>query len=236
MEEKKIWFRKTSLIDYPGKVAGTMFFPGCNLRCPWCHNRDLVLGEFLPNSTPLDEVLTHLEKRRNVLSGVVLTGGEPTLYKNLPNLIRRIKEIGLSVKLDTNGLEPDALEELFGSPETSPDYIALDLKAAPRRYALFGSASPETCTRKLSAAAVLIRASGIPHEFRTLAFPNGFIGGDDIEALAPLTDDALWYFRPFIPGTCLDPAWDDLSPAGNAAVQVLAQKARALGKPARPGA
>jgi pyruvate formate lyase activating enzyme len=173
--------------------------------------------------------LKHLEKRRALLSGAVLSGGEPTLYGELPALIRRVKGLGLSVKLDTNGMEPVMLERLLQSPETSPDYIALDLKAAPERYVFLGSRreSPENA---LKTSAALVCGSGIPHEFRTLSFPNGFITEQDIEALAPLADDAPWYFRPFRPGNCLDPAWDNLEPAGSASAEALARKAVSLGK------
>lgn len=227
----KISLRKTSLVDYPGKIAGVLFFLGCTLRCPWCHNRDLVLGGgLLDNLVSLDDALQHLEKRRTVLGGVVLSGGEATLYKSLPGLIRCIKDLGLSVKLDTNGMEPAMLERLLQAQETKPDYIALDLKVAPWRYAFLGPHIQGDPKKLLETSAALIGGSGIPHEFRTLAFHHGFVTPDDVDALAPLVDDAPWYFRPFSPGACLDPAWNDLEPAQPGDMEVLAQKARALGK------
>jgi pyruvate formate lyase activating enzyme len=226
----KISLRKTSLVDYPGKIAGTLFFPGCTLRCPWCHNRDLVLGsEQVDNAVSLDEALRYLEKRRAVLGGVVLSGGEATLYGELPGLVRRIKELSLSVKIDTNGMEPAMLERLLQTRETKPDYIALDLKVAPWRYAFLGPHIRDP-KKLLETSAAFIRGSGIPHEFRTLAFPHGFVTPADVESLAPLVDDAPWYFRPFRPGTCLDPAWNNLEPAEPADIEILAQKAQALGK------
>ncbi|MDR1144335.1 MAG: radical SAM protein, partial [Spirochaetaceae bacterium] len=147
--------RKTSTVDYPGRISAVLFFPGCNLRCPWCYNRELVLGGadadgsggFKANALKsdsddaggdggfkmnapksdsadngfkanadyitIDEALSRIEKRRNVLGGVVLSGGEPTLFPNLGELIVRIKSIGLKVKLDTNGMLPGILEKLF---------------------------------------------------------------------------------------------------------------------------
>jgi pyruvate formate lyase activating enzyme len=225
----RLGFRKTSLVDYPGKVAAVLFFPGCNLRCPWCHNRDLILPG-REDLLPLEAALAHIEKRRSLLGAVVLSGGEPTLYGELSALIRRLKDLSLAVKLDTNGMTPPVLEELFRQKETRPDYIALDLKLAPSRYAALaeGLAGPGEA---LEQSAALLRASGIPHEFRTLVFPGRRITETDIEALSPLVDDETpWYFRPFTPGNCLDPAWNDLERPGPEEGEALARRARELGK------
>jgi pyruvate formate lyase activating enzyme len=191
----------------------------------------LVLGEEHLNAlVPLEEALGYIEKRRTVLGGVVLSGGEPTLYGELPGLIRRIKWLGLPVKIDTNGMNPAMLERLLQTQETTPDYIALDLKVAPERYAFLSLHNPEHTEKMLETSAALIGSSGIPHEFRTLAFPHSFVTSEDIEALAPLVDAGPWYFRPFRPGNCLDPAWDNLEAAELEVAQALAQKAQALGK------
>ncbi|MCL2374393.1 MAG: anaerobic ribonucleoside-triphosphate reductase activating protein, partial [Treponema sp.] len=154
-----ILLRKTSLVDYPGRVSAVCFLPACNLRCPWCHNRELVTGK-VTGLVSAEEALAHIRKRRNVLGGVALSGGEPCLYEALPDLIAEIKEIPLPVKLDTNGTLPAMLEKLFSRIETSPDYIALDLKIAPARYGGFGD--------KLIQSAALIRQSGVEHEYRTI--------------------------------------------------------------------
>ncbi|MDR2537629.1 MAG: anaerobic ribonucleoside-triphosphate reductase activating protein [Treponema sp.] len=222
-------FRKTSLVDYPGKVAAALFFRGCNLRCPWCQNRELALASDTPDQTFIspDEALRHIEKRRAVLGGMVLSGGEPTLYHELPALIARIKALGLLVKLDTNGMAPHVLETLFGQRETTPDYIALDLKLAPVRYAVLGAKNP---TARLKESAALIHAAGVDHEFRSLALPHGFFTDNDVEALAPLVDDAPWFFRLFQPGNCLDPTWDEFPAAQKEDGARLAQKAGQLGK------
>ena len=218
----KVLLRKTSLVDYPGRVCSVFFFAGCNLICPWCHNRELVTGGAI-GLVSVEEAFAHIIKRRSVLGGVVLSGGEPCLYEELPALIEEIKKLKLPVKLDTNGTLPAMLENLFSREESRPAYIALDLKTAPDRY---GELSGH-----LIQSAALIRASGIEHEYRTLALPGGFITEKDIEALAPLADNAPWYFRPFRGGNCLDPAWDNLEESG-AGVKALAEKARELGKQA----
>jgi pyruvate formate lyase activating enzyme len=228
--KRGIFLRKTSLVDYPGKVAAVFFFPGCNLRCPWCHNRELVLGGGV--SVGLEEGMAHVERRRSLLGGLVLSGGEPSVYRELPELIGRVRAVGIKVKLDTNGMNPLMLERIFSKEETRPDYIALDLKLAPRRYASL-AAPPNDGTdpgEKLKATAALIRASGIEHEYRTLAFGGAFIGPPDIEELAPLADGAPWYFRNFRPGNCLDPSWDSAPPPEAEAAQTLAALALRLGK------
>ena len=235
----KIQLKKTSLIDYPGCVSSVFFFSGCNLRCPWCHNRQLVLGEangkHPEGCISPEAALAHLHKRRNVLGGVVLSGGEPCLWEGLPDLIREIRKLALQVKIDTNGMFPAMLEKLFRSKESRPDYIALDLKIAPARYRglLPPGESPHgdntfDPAEALCQSAALIRESGISHEYRTLALPplmgsDGFITEKDIEALAPLVDDSPWHFRPFVGGNCLDPVWDGLEEtAGQAQARVKA--------------
>jgi pyruvate formate lyase activating enzyme len=177
----------------------------------------------------IDKGLECIEKRRSVLGGVVLSGGEPTLYNELPDLIQRIKNLGFLVKLDTNGMAPVMLEIIFQQQETMPDYIALDLKLAPWRYKSLTNHQEDSGT-KLEKSAALIREAGIPHEFRTLVFPHAFVTGQDIAELAPLVDDAPWYFRQFRPGNCLDPAWDLFEITGLNEVEVLAQRAKELGK------
>jgi pyruvate formate lyase activating enzyme len=210
-----VGFQKTSLVDYPGKVAAVIFFPFCNMRCPWCHNGDLILNRKADGRrlVPLAEALSHIEKRRSVLGGVVLSGGEPSLYPQLPELVARIKRLGLSVKLDTNGTMPGILEKLLSPPETRPDYIAMDLKLSPLRYATLMANPPPACSeaetaRLLERSAALIRASGIQHEFRSLRLPSPYFTDADTDALRPLAGNSTWNFRPLVRGNCLDPAWN----------------------------
>jgi pyruvate formate lyase activating enzyme len=227
-----IVLRKTSLVDYPGKVSSVLFFKGCNLRCPWCHNRELVLSDSGDSDTAdndgsisLERAMKHLEKRRAVLSGVVLSGGEPTLYPQLPELMRRIKGLGYKVKLDTNGMLPNMLSLILQEEATSPDYIALDLKVSPDRYAMLSlnaQCSDNTSGDALIRSAEIVRNSGVACEFRTIALPC--ITEKDIEALAPLAGDSLWHIRAFIPGNCLDPLWDDYPPSDMEFIERLAKK------------
>jgi pyruvate formate lyase activating enzyme len=227
----KIQLRKTSFVDYPGRISAVFFFYGCNLRCPWCHNRQLITG-VEEDHISVEEGLAHLHKRKQVLGGVVLSGGEPCLCPDLPDIIKKIKKTSLPVKLDTNGMFPSLLESLFSQEESRPDYIALDLKIAPERYRnllVEGEGTPDPASL-LCQSTRLIREADISHEYRTLALPEGFTSEKDIEALAPLADNSPWYFRPFIGGNCLDSAWDALDSPATQEVEALAKKARELGK------
>jgi pyruvate formate lyase activating enzyme len=216
--KQSVGFQKTSLIDYQGRIASIIFFPFCNMRCPWCHNADLILGKNPVSGvalTPLTEALSHIAKRRKVLGGVVLSGGEAALYPHLPELISYIKHLNLAVKLDTNGTTPDILEKLLSSRETRPDYIAMDLKIAPGRYAelLPKSGEDESPLKdriagRIERSAEIIRSSGIEHEFRSLRLPQPYFTEADIDALRPLAGNSVWNFRDLVRGNCLDPSWN----------------------------
>ena len=124
--------QKMTLLDYPGRVACTVFLQGCNYACPFCHNSELLCFEAEPFMQE-EELLTFLKKRQGILEGVCITGGEPTLYAGLENLLRKIKELGYAVKLDTNGSKPQVLRQLVEAGLV--DYVAMDVKNSPDRYA-----------------------------------------------------------------------------------------------------
>jgi len=157
--------QKVSMIDYPGRLSAVIFLSGCNFRCPYCHNPQLARGETHGRVSERD-VLTYLDARRSLLDGVVLTGGEPTLQGELPDLCRAAKARGYAVKLDTNGSFPDVLQTLIR--EDLLDYVAMDVKTDPDHYA------PALCTQDpeaaIRASIKLIMASGLPYEFRTTCF------------------------------------------------------------------
>jgi pyruvate formate lyase activating enzyme len=157
--------QKVSMIDYPGKLSAVVFLSGCNFRCPYCHNPELARGESHGQVSAKD-VLTYLDTRRGLLDGVVLTGGEPTLQRGLPDLCRAAKARGFAVKLDTNGSFPEVLQTLIR--ESLIDYVAMDVKTDPDHYA------PALCTQDpaiaIRASIKLIMSSGLPYEFRTTCF------------------------------------------------------------------
>lgn len=154
--------QKTTLLDYPGNVACTVFLSGCNLRCPFCHNAPLVLEKPQPQMTQ-EELLAFLRKRRGILDGVCVTGGEPTLRPGLPELLGRIKALGFKVKLDTNGTNPKMLKALMD--EGMLDYVAMDIKNSPARYAATCGGVDALDAVKESAA--LLMAGTVDYEFRT---------------------------------------------------------------------
>lgn len=154
--------QKTTLLDYPGKVACTVFLSGCNLRCPFCHNASLVERPVPPQMSEA-EFFAFLRRRRGILDGVCVTGGEPTLRPDLPEFLAKIRELGFLVKLDTNGTNPALLRQLMG--EGLVDYLAMDIKGAPSRYReICGGRDVLEPVRE--SAALLLRGC-IPYEFRT---------------------------------------------------------------------
>lgn len=154
--------QKLTLLDFPGRVACTVFTAGCNFRCPFCHNASLVVknGE---DVIPEEEIFDFLDKRRGRLSGVCISGGEPTLQPDLIPFIRRIREMGYAIKLDTNGYRPDVVKELIDGGLV--DYIAMDIKTSRERY--FAVAGVDIDVAKIEESAALVMQSGIDYEFRT---------------------------------------------------------------------
>ena len=173
-------FVKTTLLDYPGRLACTVFTQGCNLRCPFCQNGSLVLPEYFETPLDTEEILAHIKKRSSVLEGVCITGGEPTLMPDLKDFIKKIKELDLLVKLDTNGTNPEAVSELIN--EKLIDHVAMDIKASPEDYAKV-CGLPQIAFDKISASVELLRSSGIAHEFRT-TLVKGLHSKASVKALA----------------------------------------------------
>ena len=155
-------FQKTTLLDFPGKVACTVFTGGCNFRCPFCHNASLVT-HIREETIPLDEVLSYIKKRKGILDGVCITGGEPLLQHGIEDFCRAIHNEGLLVKLDTNGAEHDRLRSILS--QGLVDYVAMDIKNSKEEYArTCGLPSfPEGVEKSVS----LLMSMGVPYEFRT---------------------------------------------------------------------
>ena len=156
--------QKLTLLDYPGTVACTVFTLGCNMRCPFCHNSLLVTKTGEAEVYPEDEFFAFLGKRRGILDGVCVTGGEPLLQSDAGEFIAKIKAMGYKVKLDTNGSFPDRLEEILKSGNV--DYVAMDIKNSPDRYAETVGI-PDFDISKILRSIEIIKASGVDHEFRT---------------------------------------------------------------------
>ena len=155
-------FEKNSFLDYPGHIAAVVFVPGCNMDCWYCHNRSLWKARNLIHQA---YVFDYLDKRRRFLDGVVISGGEPTLHKDLPDFINRIRDMGFLVKLDTNGLKPDVVSSLL----QNVDYVAMDLKAPPG--GLHRAVSGDIDDTPIWQTADLLMSSTVNYEFRTTFMP-----------------------------------------------------------------
>ena len=156
--------QKTTLVDYPGHVATTLFTGGCNFRCPYCHNGDLVIGLEDIEPYAMEDIFSHLQKRKDVLDGVVISGGEPTLQADLPDFIRQIKELGYLVKLDTNGTNPAMLRSLV--EEGLVDYVAMDIKHSRAKYASISHAADDSL-EAIAASVDYLKEGHVDYEFRT---------------------------------------------------------------------
>lgn len=185
--------QKMTLLDYPGRVACTVFLGGCDFRCPFCHNFELVEGP-MPEAVTEDEFFAFLDKRHGLLDGVAITGGEPCLRKDLPEFIAKIREAGYPVKLDTNGNHPRMLARLL--EEGLVDYVAMDVKNAPSKYArTVGLADMDLAP--IDESIRLLMGSGIPHEFRTTVVRE-FHEARDFEEIGAWIEGAKRYFlQPF---------------------------------------
>lgn len=195
--------QKTSLLDFPDRIATVLFTPGCNLRCPYCHNWRLVL-EPKPPFLSEETVFQILKSRRRYIDAVAITGGEPTIHRDIPQFLRKLKEEGFAVKLDTNGFFPSVLEECL----PYVDYVALDVKTSAEKYALLGA---KDLTGFLHTIEILKREK-VDYEFRCTVVP-GFVNEEDIPKMGGLVKGGKRFaFQQFVPGDTLDKAFSSVKP------------------------
>jgi pyruvate formate lyase activating enzyme len=195
--------QKVSLIDYPNKVASVLFTPGCNLRCPFCHNWRIAVD---PKPPFLQEAvaLRILESRKKYVDAVVVTGGEPTMHKELPKFLAKLKARGFLVKLDTNGFYPEVLEECL----QSVDYVALDVKTSLEKYKQLGTKD----TAGLMRTVEILKTGKVPYEFRTTAVPE-FVTAEDVKCIGEMVKGAKTHaFQQFVPQDTLDKRFEALKP------------------------
>ena len=165
-------FIDVSFVDWDGKVSAVMFLPNCNFRCPFCHNLNLVLNPENIETILFEQVKKQLEKQRGWIDGVCITGGEPTLHSNLPELCSRLKKMGFLVKLDTNGTNPAILKELMNKGLI--DYVAMDIKAplTAEKYSRASGVKAEELLQKVKESIEALLESNIDYEFRTTVVPT----------------------------------------------------------------
>jgi pyruvate formate lyase activating enzyme len=185
--------QKMTLLDYPGKVACTVFLGGCDFRCPFCHNFELVDGSAPPVMEDA-EFFSFLEKRHGLLDGVAVTGGEPCLRPELPAFLGRIREMGYAVKLDTNGTSPERLRSLVLGGLVQ--YVAMDIKNSPGKYALTAGV-PDAGLERINRSIAFLRQGHVDYEFRTTVVDE-LHDAADFEAIAKWIEGAPRYFlQPF---------------------------------------
>ena len=204
--------QKMTLLDYPGYVACTVFLNGCDFRCPYCHNFELVDGTAKPLMED-EEFFAFLGKRKGLLDGVCISGGEPLLHKDIDVFIRKIREMGFKVKLDTNGYHPDMLKALIN--EGLLDYIAMDIKNSFAKYPIT-TGTPDIDTSIIKNSISIIMNSGVDYEFRTTVV-GGLHSENDFEQMGEALQGAKGYFlqqftmRDTVPDSTLySPSADDL--------------------------
>lgn len=184
---------KTTLLDYPGCVAATVFTGGCNFRCPFCHNGTLVLEPLSQQLYTEKEILDFLEKRKNVLKGVCITGGEPTIQADLPDFLLKLKNMGYQVKLDTNGYHPDVLEKLLDKKLL--DYVAMDIKNCREKYAVTaGMCNDEVFDlKRINDSVRMLKESSVLYEFRTTVVKE-FHRKEDLVKIAEWIKGCPFYY------------------------------------------
>jgi pyruvate formate lyase activating enzyme len=195
--------QKTSLLDFPNRICSVLFTPGCNLRCPFCHNWRIVID---PKPPFLNEemALKIVEKRKKYIDAVAVTGGEPTIHKELPKFLKKLKDRGFTVKLDTNGFDSRLLEECL----QHVDYVALDVKTSLKKYVSLGASDTVELVRTVE----ILKTGKVEYEFRTTVVP-GFVDTTDIYEMREFVKGAKrWALQQFVPKDTLEKSLSSLRP------------------------
>ncbi len=192
--------QRVSLNDFPGRICAVIFTRGCNFRCPYCHNPELVNEELFGPAIPQKEVLDFLKTRRGRLEGVSITGGEPTVQADLPSFIAQVKELGMAVKLDTNGSSPEMLKTII--KDRLLDYLAMDLKGPVEKYPAIVRAPVDP--ERIKRSAGIIMGSEVPYEFRTTVHPSLLSSDDLARMIEQFKITGSFVLQRFIPSKTLD--------------------------------
>jgi pyruvate formate lyase activating enzyme len=201
-------YKDLSLIDYPGLIAPVVFIRGCNFRCPFCQNTELVLPPFHTQTYSVESIIKRIENAKSLADGVVVTGGEPTLWPELEDFLRRLRKTGMKIKLDTNGSQPHVIKQFI--EQGLVDYTAMDIKTSIGRYKEATGINVDTSA--IQESITILKNSGIPYEFRTTCVP-ALVGETEIvsicQLLGPGESLVLQNFRP---ERTLDPAFSLIKP------------------------
>ncbi len=216
--------QKTTLTDFPGKVACIVFLVNCNFKCKFCYNKELTAYKYFKKSkrelVEEKDFFAFLENKRKMLDGVVITGGEPTMSPGLHNFVKKIKALGFAVKLDTNGTNPAIVKTLIS--EKLLDYIAMDIKAPPAKY--FEITQSKIPFERILESVDLIRASGVAHEFRTTLYPK--LDSKDLIEISHYIPKEKWFLQHFQPKQALDNNSRKLKPMKNEEIRKAVEEIR----------
>lgn len=204
--------QKLTLIDYPGHLATTVFLSGCNFRCPWCYSSELVLPEKIKTHPKISEreFFGFLKEKKGFLEGVVICGGEPTINKDLPKFIKKIKKLGFLIKLDTNGSNPEMLKFLLA--EGLIDYIAMDMKAPLNSPKYQEATGVKINVRKIRESIKLIKESKIDYEFRTTVVPTIHEKKDILQIAREIFPAKKYFLQNFRPEKTISPLFEKIKP------------------------
>ncbi len=215
---------RTSFIDYPGKICAVAFTTGCTFRCPYCHNPELVDGSLPPGMFPEEEVLSFLAGRRGKLDALSITGGEPCLQPDLASFMKKVRDLGFLLKLDTNGSRPEALAQVID--RGLADYIAMDVKAPLEKYPLVSRTG--SWEREIPASIALVMGSGVPYEFRT-TLVEGLLEPEDVREIGKMIRGAQRYvLQRFVPSKPLDPSYAGAKTFAESSVASLLEDLRGV--------
>jgi pyruvate formate lyase activating enzyme len=217
-------FIETSLVDWDGKVIAVIFLPGCNFRCPYCQNIDLIDHPEKFKTIPEEKIFEYLESHRDFIDGICITGGEPTLHKNsgLTEFIKKVKQKGFLVKLDTNGSDPAYIKELV--KDNLIDFVAMDIKAPLEEYNK--ATNVKVNLKNIKESVDLLLSGKVDHEFRTTVVPT-ITGIDEIEGISKLIAGAKKYvLQQFEPENCKDIHLKTLKPADAETMGKMLEAAR----------
>ncbi len=225
---KIVGFIRTTLLDWDGKVACTIYLAECDFRCPYCHNKEIVLNPEEADELDEEKIFNYIQENSDFLDGVVISGGEPTLNKDLPKLIKKLRGMGMKIKLDTNGYHPDVLEDLIGAGYI--DKVAMDIKAPLTKERYSAVAGTDIDPELLKRSIKIIMESGIDYEFRTTCSPI-LIKPEDIEEIGKAIKGAKNYnIQQFRPKICLDDRLEHIDPYKDSVILEMAETAKKYAK------
>lgn len=216
--------QKITLIDYPNKIACTFFIFGCNFKCGFCHNPELVIGKNIISNFTVEECLDFLKRKKDYLEGVCISGGEPTLQNDLPDFVKKIKKLGLSVKIDTNGSNPEMLKRLL--EEGNVNYVAMDIKAPKQKYNEVIGCADNNILENLDKSIKIIKKFPV-YEFRTTVLP--FFNKQDFEKIGEWISNnrkekvKIYTLQNFNPQKTLDSKYGKMIPKTKKEIEDIAE-------------